>query len=316
MAEGGGGKGAGSDALFVIMVLVVLFIVWAASGGIERARQDPGYFLKPPAPLGSGEVYGSSLTQGVHQTGDAISQSLSQAQSELGTNIPVGTLSPYHGLVHLTTISGAGSFEPAQEYVEIDYNGEGSQSIPVTGWRIVSAVSNFSAVLPLGTRIPNSGALSYTEPIYLRPGEQAYIVTGRSPIGYSFLTNKCVPYFQQFQNFYPSLFNSCPYPTDELLRSQNQAVHTDNACYDFVSTLSSCRIYLTPLDPSLSGSCQNFVANTLTYTGCVENHRADADFYGHDWRIYLNRDQSLWRDRREVIKLLDQNGRTVDVLTY
>ena len=324
MAEGSSGGGAGNDLLFVVVVLVVLALIWAGTGGIERARQDPGYFLKPPAPLGTDATYGRSLSDGIEQSSKGIEESFSKAQQELkrvsteiGKTVSYGMLSPYHGLVHFGGyVSSAGAGNPAQEYVEIDYNGDGAGRIPITGWTLLSAISNIAVSIPQGARTPASGALSFVEPIYLSPGDSAYVITGRSPLGISFLPNKCVGYFEQYQSFIPSLYRSCPAPTGEIAYAQDQNLRADNACYDFVSTLPSCQMHSGSFNQPLSESCKDFIQNDLTYTGCVRNHRSDADFYAKDWRIYLSRDQSLWRDRREVLKLLDMQGLTVDVLTY
>jgi len=323
MANGGGGN-AGNDLLFVILVLVVLSIVWLATGGIERAKNEPGFFLKPPAPLGSDAVYGPSFSDGVEGTARAVENSFSETERELervsnetGRAVEFGSLSPYHGMVHFRGgVSYPGASNPADEYIEISYDGGGEARIDITRWRLVSSISNSSVVIPQGTRIPQSGAVSFQEDILLSPGDSAYIISGRSPIGTSFLPNKCTSYFEQYQSFYPRFNQYCPSSVDEMAYAQDQTIRNSNACYDYVSSLSSCKVHTGIYPQPLPSGCQYFIENDLTYTGCVRNHKSDADFLARDWRVYLARDSSLWRDRREVLKLVDAQGLTVDVLTY
>ena len=75
---------------------------------------------------------------------------------------------------------------------------------------------------------------------------------------------------------------------------------------------------INPFSPTrpITNECELFVEEDLTYNGCVENHQYDSDFYRNSWRIYLESSKLLWREEREIIKLLDQHGRTVDVIEY
>ncbi len=78
----------------------------------------------------------------------------------------------------------------------------------------------------------------------------------------------------------------------------------------------------------LTSSCFSFIDNYLTYNGCVASHQYDTNFWGNTWRIFLNRPDithghtntrdygELWKQTREGIKLLDQNGLTVDEYIY
>jgi len=54
-----GSNGAGLLAWF-LAIMTVLWFVWFFTDGPERARTtNTGVFLKPPAPLDTGESYGS-----------------------------------------------------------------------------------------------------------------------------------------------------------------------------------------------------------------------------------------------------------------
>mgnify|MGYP003394434414 FL=1 len=48
-------------ALFVIAILAVLLALLWARGGLTSGKDLKGLFIKPPAPVGSGQVYGPQL---------------------------------------------------------------------------------------------------------------------------------------------------------------------------------------------------------------------------------------------------------------
>ena len=52
------------------------------------------------------------------------------------------------------------------------------------------------------------------------------------------------------------------------------------------------------------------------YNNCFADHINDPNFAGTSWRIYLNSGVELWRNDHDTIRLLDAQGKTVDVLTY
>lgn len=308
----------------VVGVFVTIIFVWFAVGGARQAAEDPGFFIYPLPPLGSGAAYGQNLFKWEPQGGSdggasfslgTIGAELDRVSSELGQPITYGDRSPYADKVYFSQ-SAAAETDPAREYLGVEASHSNTDRIFLYNWRIVSSVSGNVVGIPLGTRLPQSANLSIEQPIALAPGERAYIVTGRSPIGLSFLTNKCTGYFEQFQDFTPRLEQACPAPVDELRFAYDTSLARNDACYNYVETLPRCTLQVNAIPAGLPGGCQTFIIDELSYRGCVDNHRSDADFYGHEWRVYLGRDQELWRERREVIKLLDEAGRTVDVFNY
>lgn len=59
MSGHGGGGGIGGVIATVILVICAMFVVWYYTGGPERANTaDP--FMKPLAPIDTGETYGPS----------------------------------------------------------------------------------------------------------------------------------------------------------------------------------------------------------------------------------------------------------------
>jgi hypothetical protein len=54
------GPGPVEDLLFIVGILVVLVVLWFATGGPKRADLR-GIFLHPPAPIDQGGAYGPTV---------------------------------------------------------------------------------------------------------------------------------------------------------------------------------------------------------------------------------------------------------------
>lgn len=49
-----------ADLMFIVGIIVVLVVIWFATGGPSRADLR-GIFVKPPAPLDTGDAYGPTI---------------------------------------------------------------------------------------------------------------------------------------------------------------------------------------------------------------------------------------------------------------
>lgn len=231
--------------------------------------------------------------------------------------------SPYQGLVELQS-GNAREERWSREYVTIR-SAHDAPPIDVTGWSLESYVTRERSKIPSGDRTVETFGYPVLARIVLLPGEDAYIITGRSPVKASFHENTCTGYFAEEKEVYPSLRRQCPNPIDEMEEFSRVAYDNDD-CYDFVENLPRCEAFddtdelrdmLDERDISLSSTCKNFIVNELTHDACVENHRNDPLFDNvGSWYIYLGRTRDLWRAEREIIRLLDGNGRVVDVVEY
>lgn len=307
------------DAWFFIGIFAFIFLVWLATGGPTHPLAFSGPRLSLPGVLGGGTYI--SLPQapqigggGVSLPGSTNEGGFSQTPaSPNGSDF--GPPSTYRGAVSLTHyVSGAGG-DPGNEYVELSVRQNASAPVTITGWTLESDASGKAAVIPGGTAVPTSGVVNAAEPITLRPGDRAIIISGSSPIGASFRENKCIGYFGAFQSFSPPLPQNCPLPSEELKTRYGPDYLRDASCVDYVATRRRCDVTLSP-PPTLSGACQNFLASSLNYNGCVNAHQGDSDFRGTVWRVYLGRTTPLWRTRHELVKLFDASGKTVDVFMY
>ncbi len=320
MAEGEG-RGTGvEDLLLIILILAALGIAWFVAGGPAKADpSDESPFLLSPIQIGQPSSLSPLVEMGDSSYRDDVENASSDVvliNGEVTKAISPAERSALYGkIIIVQSTGGLGGGSAGSEYITLRASGSNTSGVTISGWTLVSGMTGMSATIPQGTRIPQTGSVNYEEPILLGPGEEAVIVSGRSPIGVSFKESRCTGYLSQFQDYTPSLDMQCPAPDAEITYAPS-SVSNDNKCLSFLEGLSRCRIETAPLPDNLSTDCRNFIGTHITYNGCVMNHRNEPTFLEHTWRVYLRYDQKLWKERREVIKLLDESGKTVDVFTY
>lgn len=313
------------DAWFFIGIFVFIFLIWVATGGPLHPLAFTGPTLAEPGALGGGTYLSlprapfSIGSPNVSLPGSSNGGSVSGGSSQLPV-FPGGSVfgrpSPYRGTVSMSHyVSGAGSQDLGNEYVEIGVASDAGIPVDLTGWTLESDATGSAVTIPQGTEVPTSGVVNAAQDIVLAPGERALVISGKSPIGASFRENKCIGYFSTFQRFSPPLPQNCPVPSSELSSFYGAGYIRDASCIDYVNKLSRCQVALSP-PVNISGACQSFSVKYFNYNGCVDAHKNDADFNGDTWRIYLGRTSPMWRTKNELVKLLDVNGKTVDAFSY
>jgi len=331
-SDEGKGSSGGSGLGFIALFFGGILFLWLASnggsgGGLFGQASSTSLFNLGSTSIsegGSSFEYRDVETETVTPTHtpqeiESILYSAYQEVDRLKVEIAEAKLwanpSPYRDIITLSR-GDVGSTDPDTEYLTLAMSQENRAPIDISAWRIESVVTNKQVSIPFGARLPKQGRINATERILLSPGESAIMLSGKSPTGGSFYENRCTGYFAENKTFYPSLSLSCPYPLDEMKRFGSIGLD-DDTCYAFVQTLSSCKNADADDAPKkLSVACRTFVYSALTYQGCVDNHRTDPYFYKGPWRIYLERNDNLWRTEREILRLLDDQGRTVSVLKY
>jgi len=148
------------------------------------------------------------------------------------------------------------------------------------------------------------------------PGASAIITTGLSPVGVSFEDNICSGYLGQLQTFFPTLSSSCTAPSDALPQTAQNLKTYGASCLDYINNLPAFEFPGPNLPSDLSQACRTFVATTLSYNGCVAMNRTQSTFELPSWRLYLAMRAPLWNHTHDIIRLLDNQGRVVDVLQY
>lgn len=327
-----GGDEAKSLLIWVIGMVAILGLAWFFTGGPNRPAASGGPFLKPLAPVDSGETYGN-LSQA-----DKIKLAR-DAQSSSGGGGGT-TDSAWRGQIKIEKGSAASAIQPADEYIILKNISRIDQAVTITGWTLKNAGtvqggsgilrgSPKSVIIPAGVLIYRPDQQNVLTQITLKRGERAIINSGKIaktspyPITANFKTNLCTGYFDRLPDydFKPSLSTNCPEPeTEPGINS------LDDACFKFVKSLGRCE---TPefkfdsrygeelLDGKLgfSPACKDFLKLHYNYTGCLTFHFSDNGFIGKDWRVFLNT-LPLWAKDRETIFLYDQTGRLVDSLSY
>jgi hypothetical protein len=311
------------DFKWLIGFLLLLVIVWFSTGGPTKESSRGGPFIKPPPPLDTGETYGIQDSQTeqeeIPQTAEEIGreikkveQELKEVEKALGEAREKAAESPFKGKIALEK-ANARRDDPKDEYVVLRASSDNKEDILITGWKLKSLITGKSAEIKEASLLLFSGAAHRTEPIFLPPGGRVFVLTGRSPKGVSFRLNKCTGHFEQFQDFTPSLPKECPGVAKNILPAPPNAL--SDACLDYLERIPRCYTVIE-LPWYLSPECQDFIRDNYNYSACVKQHKNDLDFYKNEWRVYLGRDQELWKEKREVIELVDANNKTVDAITY
>lgn len=274
---------AKKDLFWVIFFLIIIAVVWYFTGGPARPSTKSGLFLFKPQ-----EQYSEEL----------------RSTTEKATS---GTSLIAESAYRYKIILSAG-----KEYIEIRASVNNTESYNITGWILESKEKRTKATIGGAANLPLLSQINPQNSISLQPGEKAVIITGESPMGTSFRINKCTGYFSQLQNFVPQLPIECPHPVrDEVLPSS-----LDNNCLNYINTnFKLCTMYLT-LPSYLSSSCRDYINERINYTGCVNWHKNDADFYKPEWRVYLNQRNELWDDGHGTIILRDKNDKIIDWVSY
>jgi len=305
------------DLKFVIFAIVALAVAWFALGGPSRSNTTTPFI---GGVSGNEKISGTRTYEDrkdISDELDKVEADLNEIEKELEKARSKTEASIYQGEIEIYSYTKAKNTSPDNEYIRLRVSKKARDRINITGWRLVSPVSGKSIEIGKGVYLPYSAQVNPEEQILVEPGQEIYLLTGRSPIGISFRINKCTGYFEQFQNFEPRLPIQCPKPIDELydLVEIGGGISSDQ-CIDFVEDLDRCEIQINSVPARLSGACQSFITEKLNYNTCVSIHKNDKDFKGNEWRIYFSNDYELWRKSREIIKLLDSGGKTVDVITY
>ena len=317
----------GKDILILVTIVVVVIIVWISSGGDGASKRDVKTASQSSVLTTSKNTTISTRTrerekqreeQLIEREIKKAQEELEKAQEELEKLEKFGDASPFKGQVTIAKrTTGPRSTDINKEYIELRASSKNTGVISLSGWRLRSAVSGRSVEIEEASYLPRFGEVNTELPVNLKAGDKVFVTTGRSPIGVSFRVNKCSGYYQQFQKFTPRLREQCPDPEDEILSYEgDRNIFIDNTCMDFVERIPRCEIKVSSLPFELSFTCQQAIFEEISYNSCITKHKDDSDFIQPEWRIYLKREAELWRDKREVITLLDQNGKTVDIYAY
>lgn len=316
---------------WLVIIFVGLWIVWFFTGGPQRETSQGGIFIEPAShSQNSWKTYSNGFSlfgnktsnsenspdkESIAEQLDDAENELKQIRRELEKAQEIAGSSVYRDKIILK-YGNAKRSDVDEEYLIIKSSRNNEGRIGITNWTIGSVVTGKKITIGKSSYLPYTSRINTQEPIYIYPGDKVYITTGRSPIGTSFRTNICTGYLEQFQNFNPSLKRSCPLPEDENDFVTIGPNAFNDQCIDYIEGLPRCEINTKTLPLTMQNECITYIGREINYNSCVDKHKSDPDFYGSEWRIFLNRGDELWKSKRETIKLLDANGKLVDTVTY
>jgi len=309
------------DLRAFVFIIIILAFVWLFTGGPLRPSSKSGWFLNKPQQKAAQEtkkqteeILGTKSSDPSKEAAQNFSsRQSSSAKSKVQSSSSQSSVRPDFATLKKRR---AKETNPDEEYLEIKADKKNKSSLKITGWKL-KGKTGLDVVIGKGAfYIYASAASQPQEDIYLKPGEKAVIVTGKSSLGTSFKMNKCVGYFEQFHEFTPELNTECP-----LLRDDEPPANLINndQCLDYIDRVSSCQTVISvPYKYSfkLSSSCQDYVTQNANYKTCLEKHKDDSDFYLPGWRIYLDRSEELWKKKRETITLYDGKNNIIDSKSY
>jgi len=316
----------------ILWVFVGVGLIWLFLGGPGRMAERTGIFIKPPSPINTGETYGQisfwesskndrevepsqNLTEQervalelerIKKETEELQQTLKQLETEQN-------ISPYNKKVSIRRCLGSRT-SVNTEYIELSIDLPVSEKVLISDWSLKSEMTGAEIKIGNAAKLPYTSQINKEFPIFASGGDKIIVSTGRSPLGVSFQVNRCSGYLEQFQDFEPSLEKNCP-----LIQDENLPVYGPNSfddeCWDYIDRISRCETPLTfPL--GMQYECRSYLTTEVNYNACVNNYKNENNFYQPEWRIFLERTAELWKKEREIIKLLDAQGKTVDVYSY
>ncbi len=217
--------------------LAVIAVLWFFNGGTQNESAHGGAYIKPLAPVDTGETYGRyyagtpttrketlNLPEApanlIRSTETAIENLLSktkEAQQIHATSLLANSL-------YIDGVAGAKSSDASSEYIRIVSSPKAAGPIKLSGLFLQGTYFDGSAAIPKA-----SGADAY-----LAPGGRAIISTGVSPVGGSFRVNACSNYLAGADKLVPALRKS-PYSiySGKMTYEQCLAAHKGETGFNY-----------------------------------------------------------------------------------
>ncbi len=297
--------------LFVIVVIILTIIIWRI---ISNALLLSSY-SKAVTPIENQTLNNNDFSIfSFNLTPPGI---LSENTAPKISKKDLGEISPLAGKLQIVKEHSELTGNTDNEYLYIVANINNSEAINISGMLLQSLVSNKIASIPQGAELFVLGQINTAKDIYLKPGEAAIIHTGKSPLGISFKSNMCSGYLNEFKDFKPKLATAwCPLPRNLLPNTVANIKKYGDTCIEYVSQIQRCQYYKDK-NIKVTSSCKQHLKTILTYNYCVDKYQDSKNFYypGAPWNVYLGRDTKLWKDKYEVIRLMDKDSKTIHALS-
>lgn len=146
------------DLKWLVGILAVLAVVWFVTGGYDDARSRGGPFLKPPAPLSTGETYG-----------------LKNAPAK-------DSISPLATTISFVNKEGIRGGSPSQEYIGIEASSRNNVPVKITGLKLMGIPYGTSITLGKGYKTHKGKVIAENATVMLEAAEKVIVVTGDVPL--------------------------------------------------------------------------------------------------------------------------------------
>ncbi|MDO8620091.1 MAG: hypothetical protein Q7R64_01955 [bacterium] len=303
------------DTKWFIGFLLIFGIIWLSGKSTATRRASEHASSTPQAQV----VPAKPSSQAKPKKAESLRVPASTVISE--SELPGGVLpevSPLRGKLTISTVN-RGVVE--KEYVIIRASTKNTSDINITGLTLRSGVSLNGQTIGKGWSMFYPTNEGTGDPILLRPGGRVYLLSGHSPLGQAvplrggFQLNLCTGYMEQGRTFYPSLPRECPRPKDGPLPLPPNQLSDD--CYDYLGKVPRCVVLSSvPKNLESDGSCRAYLFNRINYNQCVTDYKNAPNFFKGEWRVYFGRSTRLWRDKREIVELVDVDGKLIDSRRY
>ena len=263
-----------NDLLWVGSMIGLLFFLWLFTGGSARIQNGP--FIKPLAPVGTGESYGNlsqprvgsttiltsdtSDISGSNPTSQTNRNSVSSPRlNESNSPADIRT-SRYKGLITLYSGSAFYEINSNKEYITIRGSREIKTPINISGWTLknggrdryydisgqIRQGQTSSAKIPKAVLVWEKNKVMTVVPIKVEANQNVQVVSGSFPpignyaIRDNFRVNKCTGYIANQSGYYnifnPNVSYNCP-----RVETEPGASTLYVQCYDYVRSLGTCQ---------------------------------------------------------------------------
>jgi len=277
--------------------MALLWGLWIFSNGPARISNIDQPFIKPYKPLNTWNDFGEfSNTAGISVADIKKIIKIKNEDEVTFSEVRISLLLDR---------------ETGRDYIEIYAMSSNKKPVNITGWTIKGVMDVESRAIGTGVYSFKQGKINKEEGILLYPGQKALVLPDSSPVGVSFLMNKCIGYLEQFQSFVPHLPQICPIPVIK----DSEVNSSDKTCKSFLESIP-CSTFIKEYPTDVSENCKKIVGLKFNYNSCALEHENDKDFLKGEWKVYLDGNNTFGSKDGDFISIFDKKGNLVDTIFY
>ncbi|GEM_PF-1005733 len=220
-------------------------------------------------------------------------------------------LSPFSKYVRIASRSGQATI-PDNEAITLEVLSSSPSPVDLTDYTITNSLGHSFHLPKVNNDYRAGGETSLPDPLVVAPGGRVIITLGKSPLRASVRVNRCMGYLTRTGGAFQSLGNfffDCPQLPQEVIER-----HTGKTCLDYLKSQSACSVANPipfPDNVRLGFTCIDFISQHYTYNGCVDDHRAERDFYKDEWRVEIGFPKDFFPTGKERVELRDREKKLV-----